>query len=263
MTVLLKNVSNLLGTLVLLVSTVAYAETKSLPALDAKFETVQCATPCKKAVKRDWWLMRQSEQVELRDLDSKTGQLSTGKLAKRGEIWRHSPDGKTGYLFLMHEDKRAIEYLFDDLRVLGINADENQWQVTSQLISDTELARLKKSSGKPVNYAGYSAESYTGTIHAGTVNDAKVKLLWLPELHIPVKIEYTYPKSKVTIQLRQLNATGKVLTAKEQAPKTTEEVLNSYQQVYYTDIGDMEQNDDAKEWLAKAQGAPGLHAHHH
>jgi len=41
MTVLLKNVSNLLGTLVLLVSTVAYAETKSLPELDAKFETVQ------------------------------------------------------------------------------------------------------------------------------------------------------------------------------------------------------------------------------
>ena len=258
MTVLLKNVSNLLGTLVLLVSTVAYAETKSLPALDAKFETVQCTTPCKKAVKRDWWLMRQSEQVELRDIDSKTGQLSTGKLAKRGEIWRHSPDGKTGYLFLMHEDKRAIEYLFDDLRVLGINADENQWQVTSQLVSNAEIADLKKTSGKPTSYNGYTAESYTGK-----VSDAKVKLLWLPELHIPVKIEYTYPKSKVTIQLRQLNVASKALAAKEQAPKTTEEVLNSYQQVYYTDIGDMEQNDDAKEWLAKAQGAPGLHAHHH
>jgi hypothetical protein len=39
--------------------------------------------------------------------------------------------------------------------------------------------------------------------------------------------------------------------------------LDNYQQVYYTDIGDMEQNDDAKEWLSKAQGAPGLHAHHH
>jgi hypothetical protein len=259
MTVLLKNISNLLGALVLLVSTFAYAETEHLPALDARFETAQCAMPCKKAVKRNWWLMRQSEQVELRDIDSKTGQL-----AKRGEIWRHSPDGKTGYLFLMHEDKRTIEYLFDDLRVLGINADANQWQVTSQLISDTELAGLNKTSGKPVNYAGYSAESYTGTIHAGTVDDAKVKLLWLPELHIPVKIEYTYPKSKVTIQLRQLNVGGKALAAKEQqAPKTTEEVLNSYQQVYYTDIGDMEQNDDAKEWLAKAQGAPGLHTHHH
>ncbi len=258
MTVLFKSMSNLLGALVLLVSTFAYAETESLPTLDARFETVQCAMPCKKTVKRHWWLMRQSEQVELRDIDSKTGQL-----AKRGEIWRHSPDGKTGYLFLMHEDKRAIEYLFDDLRVLGINADENQWQVTSQLISDTELAGLKKTSNKPVNYGEYSVESYTGTIHAGTVNDAKVKLLWLPQLHIPVKIEYTYPKSKVTIQLRQLNVAGKTLSANKPAPKTTEEVLNSYQQVYYTDIGDMEQNDDAKEWLAKAQGAPGLHAHHH
>lgn len=258
MTVLLKSISNLLGALVLLVSTFAYAEAEPLPALDARFETVQCATPCKKSVKRQWWLMRQSEQVELRDIDSKSAQL-----AKRGEIWRHSPDGKTGYLFLMHEDKRAIEYLFDDLRVLGINADENQWQVTSQLVSDIELAGLKKTSNKPENYGEYSVESYTGTIHAGTVNDAKVKLLWLPQLHIPVKIEYTYPKSKVTIQLRQLNVAGKALSANKPAPKTTEEVLNSYQQVYYTDIGDMEQNDDAKEWLAKAQGAPGLHAHHH
>lgn len=258
MTVLLKSMTNLLGVLVLLASTFAYAETESLPALDAKFETVQCAIPCKKPVKRHWWLMRQSEQVELRDIDSKTGQL-----AKRGEIWRHSPNGKTGYLFLMHEDKRSIEYLFDDLRVLGINADENQWQVTSQLVSDTELAALKKINSKPTSYGGYSAESYIGTIHAGTVNDAKVKLLWLPQLHIPVKIEYIYPKSKVTIQLRQLNVAGKTLTSKELAPKTTEQILNSYQQVYYTDIGDMEQNDDAKEWLAKAQGAPGLHAHHH
>jgi hypothetical protein len=189
----------------------------------------------------------------LRDIVSNTGQL-----AKRGGIWKHSPDGKMGYLFLMHEDKRSIEYLFDDLKVIGINADENQWQITSQLVSETELAELTKLKSKLANYYGHSIENYSGII-----NGAKVKLAWLPQLHIPVKIEYTYPKSKVTIQLHQLNLTDTPLATKNLAPKTTEEVLNSYQQVYYTDIGDMEQNDDAKEWLAKAQGAPGLHEHHH
>jgi hypothetical protein len=254
MSFLFKMLGLLLG---MTISTFVQAENEQIlsqtPSLDAQYETIQCATPCKKSVKRDWWLMRTSQQVELRDVEVKSGQL-----AKRGEIWKHSPDGKTGYLFLMHEDKRAIEYLFDDLRVLGINTDENQWQVTSQLVSDAELAGLEKTGNKPENYQGYPAENYTGII-----NDVKVKLLWLPQLHIPVKIEYTYPKSKVTIQLRQLNVAGKALIANNQAPKTTEEVLNSYQQVYYTDIGDMEQNDDAKEWLAKAQGAPGLHGHHH
>jgi hypothetical protein len=236
-----------------LVCTFAYAEAEPLQALDAKFETVQCAVPCKKAVKRDWWLMRMTNQVEIRDIEKKTGQL-----AKRGEIWKHSPDGKMGYLFLMYDDKRAIEYLFDDLKVLGIKSDENQWQITSQLITDTELAGLKKINKKSIVYQGYSTEIYEGVI-----NGAKVKLTWLPQLQIPVKLEYVYPKSRVTIQLQQLNVAGDTLATKNVSPKTTEELLNSYQQVYYTDIGDMEQSDDAKEWLAKAQGAPGLHSHHH
>ena len=251
MNVLFKKSANLMGILTLLLSVQAFAETAPLPVLDARFETVQCAVPCKKPVKRNWWLMRQSEQVELRDFEPKSGLL-----AKRSEIWKHSPDGKMGYLFLMHPDKRAIEYLFDDLKVLGIKSDENQWQVTSQLVSEYELAGLKKTSQKPATYHGYETESYTGTI-----NDAKVKLVWLPQLRLPVKLDYVYPKSTVTIQLNQLNIEG--TTKSKPAPQTTEAILNTYQQVYYTDIGDMEQNDDAKEWLAKAQGAPGLHAHHH
>lgn len=253
MTVLFKNIAHLSACLVLLASTLAQAEAESLPLLDAKFETVQCANPCKKSVKRDWWLMRSTEQAELRDVARKTGQL-----AKRGEIWKHSPQGKTGYLFLMHDDKRSIEYLFDDLKVLNIKSDENQWQIVSQLVTDTELAGLKKTDGKSTNYHGHSVEYYTGKI-----NGAKVKLAWLPQLRVPVKLEYIYPKSKVTIQLQQLNLAGATLPAAQQAPKTTEAALDNYQQVYYTDIGDMEQNDDAKEWLSKAQGAPGLHAHHH
>jgi hypothetical protein len=241
------------GLMGVVVSTFAYAETESLPALDAKFETIQCANPCKKTVKRDWWLMRAQSQVELRDVEKKTGQLTP-----RGEIWKRSPDGKMSYLFLMHHDKRAIEYLFDDLKVLGIRSDESQWQITSQLVSDTELVEFKKIIKKSITYQGYSTESYVGAI-----NGAKVKLTWLPQLKIPVKLEYVYAKSKVTIQLQQLNMAGDTLATKNVSPKTTEELLNSYQQVYYTDIGDMEQSDDAKEWLAKAQGAPGLHSHHH
>jgi hypothetical protein len=253
MTVLFKKIAHLSTCLILLASTLVHAETESLPLLDAKFETVQCANPCKKSVKRDWWLMRSTEQTELRDVQRKTGQL-----AKRGEIWKHSPTGKMGYLFLMHDDKRSIEYLFDDLKVLGINADKNQWQIVSQLITETELAELKKADTKSTNYHGHLVEHYTGKI-----NGAKVKLAWLPQLRVPVKLEYIYPKSKVTIQLQQLNLADATVPAAKQAPKTTEAALDNYQQVYYTDIGDMEQNDDAKEWLSKAQGAPGLHAHHH
>ena len=250
---LFKNITRILGVLLLAFSINAEAQTTALPILDAQFETTQCAIPCKKTVKRNWWLMRQPDQVELRDVESQSGRLAT-----RGEIWKHSPDGKLGYLFLMHQDKRAIEYLFDDLKVIGVKSDENQWQINSQLISESELANLKKTASQSKAYQGYDTEHYIGTL-----NDAQVKLTWLPQLRLPIKLEYTYPKSKVTIFLKQLNADSTPLTDSHSAPKTTEAILNTYQQVYFTDIGDMEQNDDAKEWLAKAQGAPGLHAHHH
>lgn len=234
-------------------STLTYAASESLPAIDARFETTECNIPCKKSVNSEWWLMRDTDQVELRDINSKSG-----KLAPKGELWKRNPDGKLGYLFLMHEDQRIIEYLFDDLKVLNIKADENKWQEITQLITEKELASLTKATHKTKPYHGALTEAYTGEI-----NGTKIKLLWLPELHIPATIEYIYPKYRVTTRLRQLDVgSDKVITGAD-APKSTETMLTSYQQVYYTDIGDMEQNDDAKEWLSKAQGAPGLHSHNH
>jgi len=250
MKVLLKKFALVFG---MLGSTFVHAATEPLPVIDARFETVQCAIPCKKSVKSEWWMMRAADQVEIRDFNQKSGKLSS-----RGEIWKRNPDGKLSYLFLMHEDQRVIEYLFDDLKVLNISADENKWQATSQLITEGELVRLKRSLHKTLVYHGYLTEAYSGEF-----NSTKIKLLWLPQLHIPVKLEYIYPKSRVTVQLRQLNVGKDKIDTSAEAPKTTEQMLASYQQVYYTDIGDMEQNDDAKEWLAKAQGAPGLHSHQH
>lgn len=228
-------------------STCTLAAAKSVPNFDARFETIQCEIPCKKPQKRIWWMLRNAAQVELRDVN-----LPTGKLAKFSEIWRHQADNKLSYLFLMHERKRAIEYLPDDLKILNISADEKQWQIMTQLITDDEISNLNKQSLKTVPYQRYQVESYTGKI-----NDVQVSVLWLPQLRVPAKIVYFYPKTKVTVQLKQLS------TELASAISTTESQLNSYQQVYYTDIGDMEQNAEAQAWIIEAKGAPGLHTHQH
>jgi hypothetical protein len=225
----------------------ATAPISNEPPINAQYKTTACAKPCTTTNEREWWIFRTPEQVELRDIDTRTGQLG-----KYSEIWKHTSNEKLGYLFLMHDDKRAIEYLFDDLKVLNINADEHKWQVSSQLVSDDELARMQKLAKKTDPYHGYLTESYTGKI-----NDADVEVTWLPQLHIPEKIIYFYPRNTVTVALEKLSTTP------DNNLSTSEETLNSYQQVYYTDIGDMEQNADAQEWIAKAQGAPGLHSHQH
>jgi hypothetical protein len=221
--------------------------------IDAQFETTQCATPCKTPSKHVWWLLRSTDQIELRNVDKATGELSP-----RGEIWKHSKDGKLGYLFLMHDDKRAIEYLFDDLKILGINSDENKWQITSQLVADDELAHMKTLEVKTAPFEGFETVLYTGEI-----NDAKVKVTWIPQLHIPVKIEYVYPSSTATVMLNKLISGSDLAIDENKNLRTTNDRLSSYKQIYFTDIGDMEQNAEAQVWIAKAKGAPGIHAHNH
>lgn len=241
-----------------MVHTTAYADTTALPsthlpAVNAQYLTTQCERPCAKPLKKQWWLMRAANQVELRDVDSKTGQLSG-----QGELWRRAPDGKMAYWYLMHDDKRVIEYLFGDLRVLGIKTDESQWQMLTQIVPDHEKANLQRRAGKPTRYMGHIAERFSGVI-----NGVNVQLTWLPEFHVPAMVEYQYPKRKVTVKLTQLRDATTADSAAHLSPNTDDAALSQYQQVYYTDIGDMEQNDEVKAWLVHATGAPGLHAHHH
>lgn len=226
--------------------------TEDLPAADARFETSTCAIPCKKSIESEWWMMRTPKTVEVRKVDAKTGDL-----IDRGEMWKYSPNGKSRYFYLMHDDKRAIEYLFDDLKILGANIDERQWQINTQLLTNEELASFKKSTKKFKAYQGYETEMYDGKI-----GKAQVSVLWLPALKLPVKLTYVYPTSTTTIKLKALVASEQ-LQAENIAPRTTEAKLASYNQVYYTDIGDMEDNPDAQIWISKAAGAPGLHAHQH
>lgn len=238
-----------------LITVSAQAATTELPTLDAKFETTQCAIPCKKSVKRNWWMMRTAEQVELRDAKK------TDQLANYGEVWQRTGNGKLSYFYLMHDDKRAIEYASVDLNMLGIATDDHEWQMQTQLVTEGELATMKKNTKKTSPYKGLATESYTGM-----VKDAKVNLVWIPELKIPLIAEYVYPKRKVTIRLRDVNGTNVMLANTIPSTfkiKATDLALQDYQQIYYTDIGDMEQEAGTQSWLVNAEGAPGLHAHRH
>jgi hypothetical protein len=247
------SIKHLLLIISLFTSALSHAESLSLPTIDAQFETTQCALPCKAPSTNAWWLFRANNQVELRSIDK-----ITEKPSPRSEIWTLNPDGKLGYLFLMHEDKRAIEYLFDDLKILGINPDQTKWETEAQLVTENELAHMQKSSIKTVAFQGYATVGYEGEI-----NSAKVNIIWIPELKIPVKIVYTYPNSTSIVQLTKLITGTELATVESKQLKTTKDVLSHYEQVYYTDIGDMEDNTKAQVWIAKARGALGIHEHQH
>jgi hypothetical protein len=234
----------------ILANTLAFAEPQLAIPLDAKFMKESCAKPCKKPIIQQWWMMREKTQVELRSINIKD------QLDEHSEVWQFSPaDGKMHYLFLMHGEKRVIEYQHEDMSLLQMSPSEQKWQEVSQLITDNDLAKLKKSAKKSKPYFGKLTEIYTGKLN-GTI----VRLTWIPELKVPQQMVIDYPDSRIKITLKSIeNASNH----SERAPRSTEAILTNYSQVFFTDIGDMEQNAEDKIWIKKAHDAPGLGKHHH
>lgn len=72
--------------------------------VSARYETVQCASPCKgeEAKHMQWWLMRDTNQVEIRNL------YQNGEPAHHSSLWLKKPAGQMNYIYLMHDERRGI-----------------------------------------------------------------------------------------------------------------------------------------------------------
>lgn len=210
--------------------------TTPLPAVAAHFETTHCAIPCKKPVSRQWHLLRDGQTIELR-----------GDGAPFSELWRRLGDGRIDYVYVMHDERRAIEYSPVDLTLIGREPD---WARIGALLSPADLERLKR--GAAGRHAGLATRRYTGTL-----GSAKIDVAWIPDLALPARLQYRYPDQTVTIRLLRRHA-----GAPPVAP-TTAATLAGYQLVDYADIGDMEEDAQAQTWIRKAAAAPGhLHQGH-
>ena len=210
-----------------------------LTPLSAQFETIECARPCKKPSNNTWWMWRTPSQVELKKANSRNSELWT---------W---DNGNANYQFLMHGEKKVIEYSAVDLKMLDMAADNTKWQAVTSLVSQKDLTSMKKTSLKR-QYKGLALTQYNGKI-----NGIKTHIVWIAALQIPLQMIYVYPKHQVSINL--LKQDEQIAEAKP----TSDLALLSYQRIDYADIGDMEHSAEAKMWLSNAEDAPGINAHHH
>ena len=225
----------------LLASNLAFAADKSFIPLNAKFETTSCELPCNSAAKQakiQWWLLRNHQQVEKRKDNSNNSQL-----------WLQAAHEQLHYFYLLHDEKRSIEYATLDLNMLGITTDQKKWQTLNSLIAIDDLAKLTKTQTKQ-QYQTYRLEQYSGVL-----NGVQTEVLWIVELQIPLQMSYLYPTQKITVDLMMRDAEQMPIAA------TTQQTLMSYQQVDYADIGDIEHSVVSAKWLNKVEDAPGIHAH--
>lgn len=234
-----------------LLGSLAHADT----LVNARYETVQCTLPCQAdaAKHMHWWLMRDQDAVEIRNV------YQNDEPSHHSSLWQKKPGGQFSYIYLMHEERRAIDYADVDLKLLSIKMDESSWQIKTQLVTDSELGSLQKLDTQETLQYGHVVEKYSGVLGDGI----RTQVWWMPELKLPYKVEYIYPQHSVTIQLTLLQHPDDAQTADASAPKTAMAVIEQYQHVDYTDLGDMEHNPSEMQWLAKAHDAPGLNPHMH
>ncbi len=240
-----------MGAMLVLAANASMAE----EMVNARFETTQCATPCDSATAKhlQWWLMREDDQVEIRNI------YQNGEPAPHSSLWMKKPAGQFNYSYLMHEEARAIDYSDVDLKLLAIKTDAHIWQVKSQLITDEELAKLEKVPAGNQQQYGHDVEKYAGELG----NGIRTEVLWIPALKLPYSVQYHYSEHTVTIQMQALQTGALAATDAARPPKATLDTLSNYQHVDYADLGDMEHNPSEMQWLARAHGAPGLQAHNH
>ena len=210
----------------------------ALTPLNAQFETIECANPCKNSRNSTWWMLRTPTQVELKKTNS-----------NNSELWTWDND-QINYQFLMHDEKKIIEYSVVDLKMLNMMTDSTKWQEVSNLVLQKNLTSMKKSSLKK-QYKGLALAQYNGKIEG-----IKTQIVWIDSLQIPLQITYIYPKHKTIVNLLDVNTSTITSLLSEHA-------LNSYQRIDYADIGDMEHSAFAKKWLYKAKDAPGINSEHH
>ena len=210
----------------------------ALTPLNAQFETIECVLPCKNPKTITWWMLRTPTQVELKKANS-----------HNSELWTWENDQAT-YQFLMHDEKKVIEYSAVDLKMLNMAADSNKWQAVTNLVLQKDLTSMKKTRLKK-QYKGLALTQYNGSIEG-----IKTQIVWIDSLQIPLQITYFYPKHKTIVNLLDVNTSTS-------ASLLSEQILDSYQRIDYADIGDMEHSALAKKWLSKAQDAPGIDSEHH
>ena len=209
-----------------------------LTPLNAQFETIECGEPCKKPKISTWWMWRTPTQVELKKANS-----------HNSERWTWENNHVT-YQFLMHEERKVIEYSSVDLKMLNMTIDNSKWQEVTNLVLQKDLARMQNKHLKR-QHKGLALMQYDGKIQG-----IKSRVVWIPSLQIPLQMTYFYPKQKITINLVSQDTQMTTGAINEQA-------LDGYQRIDFADIGDMEHSAYAKKWLIKAEDAPGMHIAHH
>lgn len=136
------------------------------------------------AQREEWYLWRESAQVETRDT---TGETS--------EVWRRHQDGQIFYQLIFHEDALVINYTPAELQAAQHYPD---WSDLTTMIDPHFLKTQFKKTGK-VKILGRQAQRYQGKL-----NDVTLEVWWLEDEQIPALLRQVYTDGEVTLRLKAL-----------------------------------------------------------
>lgn len=205
------------------------ADEGSPPAIAAQFELTIAPAAGGPARRQTWLLWREPDRVETRAPNGD------------GEIWRRDPRGDIHYQRVFHEEKRTIDYVPADLRVLNAIPD---WTRLAHMIDPAmlggELKRIDKTTA-----LGRAAVRYKGRVRG-----IQHEVLWLTQVQLPARLHTKYRDRTVTVQLKEIYSIDR-----SPWPRAN---TNDYVATDYTDIGDNEADPFLRRLMNEAGPA---HAH--
>lgn len=198
------------------------ATENELPALACRFETQgRPHTERARNQTRQWYLWRQPDLVEMRDVDGGNGQ-----------IWRRDTNGQVSYQRVFHTAKRVIEYYPGDLHALQ---SYPVWKKLTTLIEPTWLGSAL-SAKEDVTVLNRHARRYTGQ-----ADGQELEVLWLEHERIPARVHRTGKGYEEIVELKEIYSFA-------ESPWPRNETAG-YELIDYADLGDKESDPFVRTFL--------------
>jgi hypothetical protein len=192
---------------------VTKAAADDIPALACRFEThVKQSGEQAREATREWYLWRQENIVEIRDVDGKSG-----------KIWRRDKSDQVSYQQVFHSAKRVIEYYPGDLRALQ---SYPAWTKLASIIDPAWLGSILVAKDE-VTILDRQARRYTGQ-----VDGQELDVLWLAQEHIPARVQRKGKKYEDIVELKEMYSLN-------ESPWLRNETAG-YELIDYADLGDRE-----------------------
>jgi hypothetical protein len=181
-----------------------------------RFETTIGKTGAPGSSRRDWYLWRSANEVEVRQVG-----------ASQSELWTQENKGLLFYSMIFHAARRTIDFTPGDLAALR---KQFAWTKLTSVIDTSQLGSQLALTGEKRRVLGFDALRYRGRTEDGVVD-----LWWISKLGLPASLVVRNGHRMIRTELKAVRPNGGSAFGRVD--------VSNYEHIDFSDLGDKESDD--------------------